>query len=88
MPVLPSAVLFALWGTCLVGFWGGVGYLALRFVRAHERRGLHGAQAEALEARVQLLEDTVERLTSELCQVREGQDFAAALGAGRPDRSA
>ncbi|MBA2669382.1 MAG: hypothetical protein H0U67_03310, partial [Gemmatimonadetes bacterium] len=41
---------------------GGWGFLAWRFIRAYERRGLNGDAPKALSTRVQLLEANVEQV--------------------------
>ena len=58
----------------LLGFVTVVGalYLALRFVRAFERRGADRAEVEGLRAQVAQLEQAIE-------QLEEGQRFTTRL---------
>ncbi len=58
-------------------------YLALRFVRAHERRARGAAEATALAARVAALEEQVAAVGHVVDQVAEGQRFTTAVLAER-----
>ncbi len=58
---------------------GSVFYLALRWVRANERRLADHNATTALKERVALLEDEVTALATELERLTEGQQFTARL---------
>jgi hypothetical protein len=61
---------------------GGTGYLAWRFVRAYERRGVEPDQLRALARRLEYLEVTVETLEDQVRQTAEAQRFTTRLLAG------
>ena len=66
-----------------------VGYLALRLVRAFERRSTGVGEMAELLTRVEQLENALEQQGSELRQVADRQSFAEQLQAGRrPDANA
>lgn len=66
-----------------------VGYLALRLVRAFERRSTSVGEMAELLTRVEQLENALEQQGSELRQVADRQSFAEQLQAGRrPDAHA
>ena len=67
-----------------VAFWGSVLYLALRFVRAAERRGVSQAEVEELRNRMNRMEEELAASTAELERLTAGQQFTAQLLAGRP----
>ncbi len=54
-------------------------YLALRFVRAQERRAAGAAEVTALAARVAVLEEQVAAVGHVVDQVAEGQRFTTAV---------
>jgi hypothetical protein len=61
-------------------------YLALRFVRAHERRAAGSTEVAALAARVAALEDRVGAVAEAVDQVAEGQRFTTAVLTERAPR--
>ena len=58
----PSFILVA---GAAIAFWGTVLYLALRFVRAQERRSVGRTELDELRARVAQLEEDLEATRSE-----------------------
>lgn len=66
-----------------VAFWGGVFYLALRFVRAAERRGGSRGDVDELRARVERLEQELAGATTELERLSAGHEFTTNLLAAR-----
>jgi len=68
-----------MWPMFLLVGLGFAGYLALRAVRALERRGNAAHDLVALQARVELLEQQVETQSEELRRVTEGQQFTERL---------
>jgi hypothetical protein len=56
---------FVLMAGAAITFWGTVLYLALRFVRAAERRSSGSAELDELRARVAQLEEDLETTRSE-----------------------
>ena len=58
---------------------GGGGYLALRFVRAFERRGAAQGELEALRSRVLELERQVEGVQKEVERLSDEQSFTTRL---------
>jgi cell division protein FtsL len=67
-----------------VGFWGSVLYLALRFVRATERRALTRTEIEELRTRVSQLEEDLSAAQTEMQRLAAAERFAAQRLAGRP----
>lgn len=76
---------FALMAGSAVAFWGSVLYLALRFVRATERRGVSQAEVEELRVRMNRIEDELTAATTEVERLTAGQQFTAQLLAERAD---
>ena len=60
-----------------------LGDLALRMVRAFERRGSGTGHIAALSVRVEQLENALELQSSELRRISDGQRFAEQLLAGQ-----
>lgn len=77
-------MLFVLMSTVGVAFWGSVLYLALRFVRSAERRGIERGELEELRARVGRLEEELNVATTEVERLAAAERFTAQLLAGRP----
>lgn len=70
----PIVLMILFWGAV----FGGGGYLLLRFLRAYEgRAGSPGLRA--MEERVRLLEETLQRVETELGEVAESQRFTTRL---------
>jgi hypothetical protein len=69
----------------LLSIFGGAAalYIAFRFVRAFERRGVDRAELEALRSQVAMLEDAVDRSTRTVERLEEGQLFTTRLLAER-----
>lgn len=59
--------------------FGGGGYLALRFVRAFERRGLAKDELEALQARIQELEAQFDGMQKDVERLSDEQSFTTKL---------
>jgi hypothetical protein len=79
-PPVPPTMFFPV--VLMLFFWvavfGGGGYLLFRFLRAYEgRSGSPGLRA--MEERVRLLEDTLQRVETELAEVAESQRFTTRL---------
>lgn len=70
---------FALFAVGALLVPGSVFYLALRWVRANERRLADQNEINALKERVALLEGDVTDLTTELERLAEGQQFTTRL---------
>jgi cell division protein FtsL len=77
-------LMFVLMAAAAVGFWGSVLYLALRFVRAAERRSLTRNEIEELRTRVSQLEEDLSAAQTEMQRLAAAERFAAQLLAGRP----
>jgi cell division protein FtsL len=75
--------MFGLMAAAAVGFWGSVLYLALRFVRAAERRSLTQPEIEELRTRVSQLEEDLSAAQTEMQRLAAAERFAAQLLAGR-----
>ena len=75
----------------LLSIFGGAAalYIAFRFVRAFERRGVDRAELEALRSQVAMLEDAVDRSTRTVERLEDGQQFTTRLlmerASGAPD---
>lgn len=76
--ILPFALIL-IWPLFLLVGLGFAGYLALRAVRALERRGRAAPELEALRERIELLEQQLESQGEELRRVTEGQQFTERL---------
>lgn len=63
--------------------WGG-GYLALRFVRAFERRSLSQEEIVSLKSKVSELEAGLEKAQEDIARLGDGQAFTTSLLAERP----
>lgn len=59
--------------------FAGSAYLALRAVRAYERRSLEPDRLQALAGRVQCLETTVEAVDRQVRHASDAQRFTTAL---------
>ena len=66
-----------------VAFWGSVLYLALRFVRASERRGIDRSELAALQGRVEHLEEELAGASTEIERLATAERFTAQLLASR-----
>jgi hypothetical protein len=75
--------MFALVALGAVVFWGLVLHLALRFVRAAERRGSSRAELEELSARVRRLEEDLATAETEIGRLSAAERFTTQLLAGR-----
>lgn len=75
--------MFVFMATAAVGFWGTVLYLALRFVRAAERRSLTRTELEELRSRVSQLEEDLSTAQTEMERLAAAERFAAQLLANR-----
>ena len=62
---------------------GGGGYLALRFIRAFERRGATQEELNALRSKVAELEGQLESMQEHVDRLSEGQDFTTRLLSNR-----
>jgi hypothetical protein len=80
--MLPFVVIL-IWPLFLIAVLGGGGYLALRAIRAFERRGTSAPEFVALSERVELLEQQLDAQTAELRRLAEGQQFTERLMADR-----
>ena len=80
--MLPFLVIL-IWPLFLVAVLGGGGYLALRAIRAFERRGTSAPEFLALSERVEILEQQLETQTADLRRLAEGQQFTERLIADR-----
>ena len=76
--ILPFALVLV-WPLFLLSALGCAGYLALRAVRALERRGNAPPDLVALQERVELLEQQLEAQSEEIRRVTEGQQFTELL---------
>lgn len=74
---------FALIAGSAVAFWGSVLYLALRFVRAAERRGVSQVELDELRNRMNRLEEDLAGATAEVERLTAGQLFTTQLLEGR-----
>lgn len=74
-----------------LGFYGvmiGIpAYIAFRFLRAYEGRSKKPPEISDSAARIEALEAQVERLTTELEQLQEGQQFTNKLISERGTQS-
>lgn len=61
-------------------FFGGLGYLALRAIRALEVAPSRPSELEALAAELELLREEQQALGSRITAIREGREFARELG--------
>jgi len=59
-------------------------YVAFRFVRAFERRGVDRAELEAVRARLAQLEEAAAQTAAEVQELEEGHRFTTRLLAERP----
>ena len=59
-------------------------YVAFRFVRAFERRGVDRAELEAVRARLLQLEDEAARTAAEVKELEEAHQFTTRLLTERP----
>jgi hypothetical protein len=75
--------MFAIVAAGAVAFWGSVLYLALRFVRAAERRGVSRGDLDELRARVGRLEEELAAATTEVERLAAGERFTMQLLAAR-----
>jgi hypothetical protein len=66
-------------------FWGTVLYLALRFVRAAERRGASRSELDELRARVAQLEDDLEATCRETERLAAAEQHTMMLLARRSE---
>lgn len=57
----------------------GALWIGWRFVRLRERQALEVRAERQLEQRVQLLEETLTRMSTQVEQVTQGQEFVAKL---------
>jgi len=69
----------ALMPVLIIGAVGGAGYLALRAVRAFERKAGASNELEMLRGRLELLEMQLEEQSNELRRVSDGQRFTERL---------
>jgi cell division protein FtsB len=76
-------LLVLIWPLFLLGVLGGGGYLALRAIRAFERRGQAAPELAALRDRVEVLEQQLESQSEELRRLSDGQQFTERLLADR-----
>ena len=69
----------------LLYFLGAVGalYVALRFVRAFELRGVDRAELQELRSRVARLEEETDRAAGEIRELEDGQRFTTRVLAER-----
>jgi hypothetical protein len=74
-----SVLEFAIFAVGALIVPGSVFYLALRWIRANERRLADHNENTALKERVALLEDAVTDLTTQLERLTEGQQFTTRL---------
>jgi hypothetical protein len=72
-----------MWPLFLIAVVGGGGYLALRAIRAFERRGTSAPEFLALSERVEVLEQQLDAQTADLRRLAEGQQFTERLIADR-----
>lgn len=75
--------MFPLMALAGVSFWGAVLYLALRFVRAAERRGASSGELEELRSRVTQLEEDLIAAQTEMQRLAVAERFTAQLLANR-----
>jgi hypothetical protein len=71
----PFSIIFAL----NVAFWGIVLYLAVRLIRAFERRAAGRAEIAELRDRVSRVEDELGSATAALDQLKDTQRFTTQL---------
>jgi hypothetical protein len=74
---------FALMAGSAVAFWGSALYLALRFVRATERRGVSQAEVEELRVRMNRMEEELTAAAAEVERLAAGEKFTTQLLAER-----
>jgi len=69
-------------------FWlallGGGFYLAVRFLRAFERRNSGGAEIADVHSRMERLEDTLESMNKRIETIGQAQEFTTRLLTDRP----
>ena len=58
---------------------GGAGYLALRFIRAFERRGLAQGELDALKSHIAELEGQFEGMQKDVERLTDEQSFTTRL---------
>jgi hypothetical protein len=75
--------MFVLFAVAGISFWGTVLYLALRYVRAAERRGASRGELEELSARVRQLEEDLAAAETEIGRLAAAERFTTQLLAGR-----
>jgi hypothetical protein len=75
--------MFTLIALGAVTFWGTVLYLALRFVRAAERRGAGRGELDELSARVRQLEEDLAAADTEIERLSAAERFTSQLLAAR-----
>jgi hypothetical protein len=70
------------------GMMGGFSYLAWRLVRAYERRSTAPERLEAVTGRMQVIEESIEQISSRVEQTAEAQRFMthALLSGASGDR--
>lgn len=66
-----------------VAFWGSVLYLALRFVRAAERRGVSRGELDDLRLRLGRIEEELAAAGTEMERLAAAERFTTQLLAGR-----
>jgi hypothetical protein len=71
--------MFFLVATSTIAFWGAVLYLALRFVRAAERRGVERGELDALRARVAQMEEEMDATRTELERLAAAESHTMML---------
>lgn len=81
-PFMPFALLSMLVWIAIIG--GGFA-LAMRFVRAFERRGADQRELTELREKVARLEDSIESVTHQIERVSEAQQFTTRLLTERND---
>ena len=64
---------FAMITVAAVAFWGSVLYLALRFVRAAERRGVSREELDELRSRVGRLEEELAAASTDVERLAAGE---------------
>jgi prefoldin subunit 5 len=83
-PFLPFALLSLLFWIVVIG--GGFA-LAMRFVRAFERRGNDQRELSELRDKVARLEESIESVTNQVERVAEAQQFTTRLLSERKEGS-
>jgi hypothetical protein len=71
--------MFFLVAASTIAFWGTVLYLALRFVRAAERRGIERGELDALRARVAQMEEEMDVTRTELERLAAAESHTMML---------